>query len=125
MLFITPVFDNQMCTIFPLEQLDVTRFESSAILKKLSIASRCLAELKGMVETIPHQGILVNTLGLQEAKDSSEIENIVTTHDELFKEDVMPQAFTDPAAKEVLRYRQALRVGYEQVKRSGLLVVGY
>ena len=50
---------------------------------------------------------LINTVGLQEAKDSSEIENIVTTHDELFKDDVLPEDFANPAAKEVLRYRQA------------------
>jgi len=62
---------------------------------------------------------------LQEAKDSSEIENIITTHDELFKDDVLPDAFANPAAKEVLRYRQALRVGFEQVKRSGLLTANH
>jgi Fic family protein len=58
---------------------------------------------------------------LQEAKDSSEIENIVTTHDELFKDDVLPEAFANSAAKEVLRYRQALRVGFDLVRSSGLL----
>lgn len=65
--------------------------------------------------SIPNQGILINTLGLQEAKNSSEIENIITTHDELFK-DVLPDAFANAAAKEVLRYRQALRVGFDQIK---------
>lgn len=109
----------------PLEQLDVTRFESPAILKKLALASRHLAELKGIASSIPHQGILINTLGLQEAKDSSAIENIITTHDALFKDDVLPDAFANPAAKEVLRYRQALRVGYEQVQRSGLLTANH
>lgn len=111
--------------ITPLEQLDVARFESPAILKKLAISSRRLAELKGIAGSIPNQGILINTLGLQEAKDSSEIENIITTHDELFKDDVLPDAFANPAAKEVLRYRQALRVGFEQVKRSGLLTANH
>ena len=111
--------------ITPLEQLDVARFESPAILKKLAISSRRLAELKGIAGSIPNQAILINTLGLQEAKDSSEIENIITTHDELFKDDVLPDAFANPAAKEVLRYRQALRVGFEQVKRSGLLTANH
>ncbi|WP_329956072.1 Fic/DOC family N-terminal domain-containing protein [Collimonas silvisoli] len=74
--------------ITPLEQLDTARFEPPAILKKLAIASRRLAELKGFAGSIPNQGILINTLGMQEGKDSSEIENIVTTHDELFKDDV-------------------------------------
>lgn len=110
-----------MPTLKPLEQLDPARFDTSAILKKLASSSRQLAELKGIAASIPNQGILINTLGLQEAKDSSEIENIVTTHDELFKDDVLPEAFASAAAKEVLRYRQALRHGFEQVRDTGLL----
>jgi len=110
-----------MPTLQPLEQLNPTRFETPAILKKLASSSRKLAELKGMAVSIPNQGILINTLALQEAKDSSEIENIVTTHDELFKHDVQPESFANLAAKEVLRYRQALKVGFEQVRSSGLL----
>jgi len=84
-----------------------------------------LAELKGLAASIPNQAILINTLGLQEAKDSSEIENIVTTHDELFKDDVHPEAFANPVAKEVLRYRQALRYGFDLVQASGLLTANY
>jgi Fic family protein len=114
-----------MPALLPLEQLDPARFDSPAILKKLASSSRQLAELKGLAASIPNQGILINTLGLQEAKDSSEIENIVTTHDELFKDDVHPQAFTNPAAKEVLRYRQALRLGFEQVRATGLLTANH
>lgn len=75
----------------PLETLDSARFDTPVILKKLAASSRRLAELKGLAGSIPNQGILINTLGLQEAKDSSEIENIVTTHDELFKDDVHPE----------------------------------
>ena len=67
----------------------------------------------------------VTNLGLQEAKDSSELENIVTTHDELFRDDVHPESFANPAAKEVLRYRQALRYGFEQVRASGLLTANH
>ena len=114
-----------MPSIPPLEQLDAARFDTPAILKKLASSSRRLAELKGIAASIPNQGILISTLGLQEAKDSSEIENIVTTHDELFKDDVLPDAFANPAAKEVLRYRQALRVGFEQVRSSGLLTANH
>ena len=114
-----------MHSLTPLEQLDFSRFDTLAILKKLASASRQLAELKGVAAAIPNQGILINTLGLQEAKDSSEIENIVTTHDELFKDDVLPEAFANPAAKEVLRYRQALRVGFEQVRASGLITANH
>jgi Fic family protein len=104
-----------------LETLDARRFETPAILRLLASSSRKLAELKGIAASIPNQVILINTLGLQEAKDSSEIENIVTTHDELFKDEVLPEAFANPAAKEVMRYRQALRVGFELVRQSGLL----
>jgi Fic family protein len=110
-----------MAQITSLNLLDVERFESPEILKKLALSSRRLAELKGIAGSIPNQSILLNTLGLQEAKDSSEIENIITTHDELFKDDVLPESFSNPAAKEVLRYRQALRIGFNQIKQSGLL----
>ncbi len=114
-----------MSALTPLEQLNPARFEAPAILKKLASSSRKLAELKGMAASIPNQGILINALALQEAKDSSEIENIVTTHDELFKDDVLPESFANPAAKEVLRYRQALRVGFELVRSSGLLTCNH
>lgn len=109
----------------PLEALDPARFDTPAILKRLAGSSRALAELKGVAASIPNQGILINTIGLQEAKDSSEIENIVTTHDELFTDDVLPEGLANPAAKEVLRYRQALRVGFEQVRTSKLITANH
>jgi len=105
----------------PLHELDPARFETAEILKRLASASRQLAELKGVAASIPRQEILINTLGMQEAKDSSAVENIVTTHDELFRDDAFPEAMGSPAAKEVLRYRQALWVGYTAVRESGLL----
>ena len=114
-----------MAALAPLEHLDPLRFEQPALLKRLASASRALAELKGIAASIPNQGILINTLGFQEAKDSSAIENIVTTHDELFKDDVAPEAFANAAAKEVLRYRQALRIGYDRVRDSGLLTANH
>ena len=101
--------------------LNPERFDSAPILKKLASSSRKLAELKGIVASIPNQGILINTLGLQEAKDSSEIENIVTTHDELFKDDLSPEAQMSATSKEVLSYRQALHTGFRLVKDTGLL----
>lgn len=103
-----------------LHELDPHRFETPEILKRLANASRQLAELKGVAASIPNQGILINTLGMQEAKDSSAIENIVTTHDELFRDDAFPEAGS-AAAKEVLRYRQALWAGFNAVRHSGLL----
>ena len=108
--------------LLPLQALASRRFETPEILKRLASASRQLAELKGVAASIPHQGILINTLGLQEAKDSSAIENIVTTHDEIFSESTFPES-SAPAAKEVARYRDALRVGFDLVNESGLLTV--
>jgi Fic family protein len=114
-----------MNAVPPLDALSAARFERPDILKKLASASRALAELKGVAESIPHQGILINTLGLREAKDSSAIENIVTTHDELFREEVFPGSPGSAAAKEVQRYRQALRVGFDAVQQSGLLTLNH
>lgn len=110
-----------MTDIPSLTALRPERFDRPDILKQLNAASRSLAELKGVAGSMPNQGILISTLGLQEAKDSSEIENIITTQDELFRELAFPDAAASAATKEVARYRQALRVGYEAVKSSGLL----
>lgn len=96
--------------------------ETKPILKKLAKAHQALAELKGVTGIIPNQSILINTLSLQEAKDSSAIENIITTHDELYKSDISIKQFTTSQAKEVYSYATALRNGYEKVKKSGLLV---
>lgn len=110
-----------MAELPALQALDPSRFETAAILKKLNATSRVLAELKGVASSIPHQGILINTLGMQEAKDSSAIENIVTTHDDLFRDDAYPELGGSLAAKEVLRYRQALYIGFQSVSATGLL----
>ena len=75
--------------------------ETKKVLKALPSAHAALAELKGIASTIPNQGILINTLGLQEAKDSSAIENIITTHDDLYKSELNIAAFKSLQAKEV------------------------
>jgi Fic family protein len=95
--------------------------ESKAILKKALQANKALAELKGTARTIPNQSILINALSLQEAKDSSEIENIVTTHDELYRSMVSSSNVSN-AAKEVKRYREALYRGLELVNEHHLLL---
>lgn len=110
-----------MTTLSPLTRLSSERFETAAILKQLNRTSRSLAELKGVVATIPNQAILINTLGIQEAKDSSAIENIITTHDELFRDELATHATTSPQAKEVRRYREALFIGFDAVNQHGLL----
>ncbi len=87
--------------------------ETKAVLKQCVAASRALAELKGAGGLSPDQAILINAIPLQEAKLSSEIENIVTTQDDLFRAAVEESVDADPSTKEVLRYRTALRNGYE------------
>lgn len=96
--------------------------ETEPVLRALSPAHRHLAELKGRASSIPNPGILIDTLFLQEAKASSEIENIVTTHDELFQATLFPESPASPAAKEVAQYRDALRLGFDRVcEQAGLL----
>ncbi|REG83617.1 Fic family protein [Algoriphagus antarcticus] len=94
--------------------------ESKSILKQLPAAHAALAELKGLIYSIPNHEILLNTLAIQEAKDSSAVENIITTHDELFKSDLEFESMT-PAIKEVQNYVAAMKHGFELVEKKGLL----
>lgn len=94
--------------------------ESKKALRLTAQAHRQLAELKGISKTIPNQAILINTLPLLEAKDSSAIENIITSHDNLYKESLFEDFITNAAAKEVQNYSQALRTGFEKIKATGL-----
>ena len=96
--------------------------ETVPVLKALARANRALAELKGAAKAIPNQGILIDTLALQEAKASSEIENIVTTQDELFQADLFPEGPGSAAAKEVALYRDALRLGFDQLRKTQGLI---
>lgn len=114
---------SEQSRLSPLQALDPARFETAEILKQLNLTSRALAELKGVAASIPSQNILISTLGIQEAKDSSAIENIVTTHDDLFQMDAFPESGHNLATKEVLRYRQALYAGFRSVDQTGLLTV--
>ncbi len=95
--------------------------ETKKVLKALPSAHAALAELKGIAATIPNQNILINTLGLQEAKDSSEIENIITTHDDLYKSELNLENFQSLQAKEVQNYISALKKGFELINETGLL----
>ena len=95
--------------------------ETRAILKKTITAGRALAELKGLGKTIPDQSMLVNSVVLQEAKASSEIENIITTNDALFRAFTAKTSRVDPATKEVLRYREALWEGYNELRKRPIL----
>jgi Fic family protein len=96
--------------------------ETPAVLRALATAHRHLAELKGRAASIPNQAILIDTLSLQEAKASSEIENIVTTQDELFQASLFIDGPGSPAAKEVASYRDALKCGFDSLAHNqGLL----
>jgi len=103
-------------------ELDIpspTHLETRAVWQSLAEAHRHLAELKGLCESLPNRAILLDTLAIQEAKDSSEIENIITTHDELYAYDQSSSA--SPAAKEVQNYVAALKAGFADVVNSGLI----
>ena len=96
--------------------------ETVVVLKALSNAHRYLAELKGRARVIPNQGLLIDTLGLQEAKASSAIENIVTTQDELFQANLLSHDLLPGPAKEVALYRDALKRGYDAMqKHQGII----
>jgi Fic family protein len=95
--------------------------ETKAVLKKTAEAHRYLAELKGVAASIPNQHILIDTLSLQEARESSAIENIISTFDDVYQSNAFSQSFATPAAKEVHLYSKALKKGFELVKEQGLL----
>ena len=94
--------------------------ETSSVLKHLSITSRALAELKGIAKTMPNQNILINAIMINEAKASSEIENIVTSHDEIYEAMIKPNN-SNPYAKEVVDYRGAIWVGYKNLEENGYI----
>ena len=104
----------------PLEK----NIETKQVFKKVVSANIALAELKGAARAIPNQAILINALSLQEAKDSSEIENIITTHDELYRASVSNTNISNQA-KEVQRYKEALYAGFELIKQNNLLLKKY
>lgn len=95
--------------------------ETKSILKAAAKAHQALGEVKGVAANIPNQYILIGTLSLQEAKESSAIENIITTHDDLYRSDYESKSFVSHNAKEVHNYAQALNRGYKIVKEMGLI----
>jgi Fic family protein len=107
---------------FKLEKLPLAKdVETKKVLKNLNKAHRALAELKGLTSSIPNESILINTLGLQEAKDSSEIENIITTHDDLYKAELNLERLKSLDAKEVQNYISALKTGYSLISKRNIL----
>lgn len=103
--------------LLPFAEYDL---KTPKILESLNEASRSLAELKGFANSIPNQHILINAITINEAKDSSAIENIVTTHDSIYKV-LTESGFKEEAAKEVVDYRSAIWHGYEIIKEKGFI----
>ena len=94
--------------------------ESRAVLRQTIAATRALADLRGTSARLPNPRVLVNAIVLQEARLSSEVENIVTTNDELYRAAANGDSVTDPQTKEVLRYREALWFGFDHLASRGL-----
>jgi len=95
-----------------------SELESKAVLKQVIAARTALADLRGAAKLLPNQGVLIQAIGLQEAKLSSEIENIVTTNDDLFRGFANDGEGASPQTKEVLRYKDALWQGHQWVKQG-------
>ena len=104
----------------PLIPPDKSKYETLDLWKKESEARASLAELKGIANIIPNQSILINAIILQEAKDSSEIENIITTRDELYQA-ISSSKNVDHSTKEVMYYREALNWGYKRIEEKGYI----
>lgn len=103
---------------FILDKLPLKKdIESKKVLKRLAQAHRALAELKGYVSSIPNENILINALSLEEAKDSSTIENIITTHDDLYKSVLELDGFNSMEAKEVQNYISAIKKGFSLISK--------
>jgi len=99
--------------------------ESERILRQLVLSHKVLAELKGYSELLPNKNIILNSITLQEAKDSSEIENIITTQDELFKAIALQKKIDRPEIKEVLNYRKAIFTGLSRIKKNKMLTTNF
>lgn len=109
----------------PLLPINESLYRTTEIYEKLGEAKAALARLQGRSIVIPNQGLLINTISLQEAKASSAIENIFTTDDELYKAYSDQNAELQGASKEVLRYREALWSGYEYLNKQSAFDIGY
>lgn len=110
-----------MLSLLPL----ATQVEMVAVLRKAAKAHQALAELKGVITSIPNEHILLETLTLREARESSAIENIISTFDEVYQSNLFRNVFVSAAAKEVHQYAQALKKGFSLVKEHGLLTNNY
>lgn len=116
---------GQNAPYIKLEKLPPLRekVETIEILRQTNKATAALAELKGIAKTIPNQAMLINAIVLKEAKDSSEIENIITTQDELYKALTVNKTKVSAETKEVVNYRKAIFHGFDLAKEQGFIKV--
>lgn len=114
--YVCPIHDKMLQPL-PIRQ-DV---ETKKVLKKAATAHKALAELKGVITSIPNENILIETLSLQEARESSAIENIISTFAEVYQSSLLTHQFTSSAAKEVHQYAEALKTGFAVIKKQGIL----
>ncbi|SEM08001.1 Fic family protein [bacterium A37T11] len=105
----------------PLLPISQDKIETVPILRQVTKSAIALAELKGLAHTLPNPSILLNAVILKEARVSSEIENVITTHDKLYQALSARGITVDPATKEVLRYREAMLKGHRAVSKKGFL----
>lgn len=120
---VEPYDRNKPHNGLPLLPPDDNKVETKEVLKALNNANKALAELKGIAKKLPNQSMLVNTIALREAKASTEIENIFTTDDELYKTLTVSEYALKGNAREVLRYRQALWKGYDSIQKNKALTI--
>ena len=105
----------------PLLPPDQIKVETITVLRQVVQSSIALAELKGLVYTLPNPSILLNAVILKEARMSSEIENVITTHDKLYQALSATGTQIDHATKEVLCYREAMLAGFKMITHKGFL----
>lgn len=123
-LYLVFISQNSSFLITDYSQINA-EIETKAVLRKAALAHRALAELKGAVNSIPNENILIETLTLREAKESSAIENIISTIDEVYQSSLATEQFVSASAKEIHQYAEALKKGFELVKTQGLLTINH
>ena len=116
-MHINPEIPNNDLPLLPFQE----SLETILVMQAAIRANKSLAELKGIAQTIPNQSIFINTISLKEAQYSSEIENIITTTDELYQAFSVSDGMMTQSAKEVLSYRSALWQGFSLLKKRGVL----
>lgn len=120
------MFDGNDPEMSKIELLPLsTEIETKTILRKVASAHKALAELKGLVTSIPNQNILIETLVLREARESSAVENIISTFAEVYQSNLFTNDFVSSAAKEVHMYAKALKTGFQLVQNHGLITNKY